>query len=204
AMMAGTSTVRGARGRLTLALLWLLGPVVRSYERARVCISFTPNVGGAPATAGRLGGKTVLLADANAAIDVERAIAVMREALVRRGVSVTPTDGYQTYDLEVNIVPALRVQILLLQGSNEVAVGWRIRIETMRVLVPALIIFIAILLAGYTIPIAIIVIAIVTVLAGAIGVVRASKVPRLIAAACADTASALNPRDSVVRMAAEA
>ncbi|MGH7917920.1 MAG: glycosyltransferase, partial [Candidatus Binataceae bacterium] len=105
AMMAGTSTVRGARGRLTLALLWLLGPVVRSYERARVRMNFTPNLGGAPVAAGRLGGKIVLLADANAAIDVERAIAVMREALMRRGASVTPTDGYQTYDLEVNIVP---------------------------------------------------------------------------------------------------
>ncbi|MGH8012100.1 MAG: glycosyltransferase [Candidatus Binataceae bacterium] len=194
------SSVRGPRGRAILALLWLLGPVVRSYERARVRMRFTPDLNGAPAAAVRLAGTTQL---SDATIDVERAVAVMREALVRRGASVALTDGYQTYDLELEIVPALRVPILLLQRANEVAVGWRLRIELVRLLIPALVIFATILLAGYTVPIAAIVTAILIILAGMIGIIRASKVPRLIAAACADTARVLNSHDVAAKAAAE-
>ena len=42
----------------------------------------------------------------------------MRDALVRRGVAVAETDGFQSYDLEIVVPPMIRVPINALRTDD--------------------------------------------------------------------------------------
>ncbi|MGH7948567.1 MAG: glycosyltransferase, partial [Candidatus Binataceae bacterium] len=97
---------RGASAFATrpwLALLYLFGPLVRSFERERA--KWLPEFGRSDVARGaRAGfepsGTVVLRSDvAGAQIEPTPVLESLRAALVRRGLAVAVTDGFQEYDL---------------------------------------------------------------------------------------------------------
>ena len=66
----------------------------------------------------------------------------MRDALIRRGVAVAETDGFQSYDLELVVPPMIRVPInALRRNDRSIAMLYRIRTPPRRALIAAAIIF---------------------------------------------------------------
>ena len=180
------------RGRVILAFLWLLGPLVRSYERTRVIWSFNPDITQAPPLGesqwhGRFA-LTVPPASGMVAPAAERLMEAVREALIRRGAAVAVTDGYEPYDLQIRVAPLLRVPLLILQQHWELGVGWRVKLAPIAIPLAAAIIILGVLGAvslGGVLPVAVIgalAIAAVVVLR------RARMIPALIGAAVADAA----------------
>ena len=53
-------------------------------------------------------------------------LAAMRDALIRRGVAVAETDGFQSYDLKLAIPPMIRAPINALRKDRGIALIWRI------------------------------------------------------------------------------
>jgi O-antigen biosynthesis protein len=141
-------------GRINLALLWLLGPLVRSYERTKIIWSFNPDVSHAPdVREARWHGRFALTVPPDSGMVApapERLMEAVHAALLRRGAAVAVTDGYEPYDLEIRVPPLVRVPILILQQQWELGVGWRVRPALMPILVSAAILFVALLLIGVT------------------------------------------------------
>jgi glycosyltransferase involved in cell wall biosynthesis len=181
---------RGAR--INLALLWLLGPLVRSYERTKIIWSFNPDVShAADVREARWQGRFALTVPPDSGMVApapERLMEAVHAALVRRGAAVAVTDGYEPYDLEIRVPPSIRAPILILQQQWELGVGWRVQPALTAILISAVIFFTSLLLIGVT-PIAaaggtLAAIAIV----GAVAWYRVRKLPALIAGAVADAA----------------
>jgi O-antigen biosynthesis protein len=181
---------RGAR--VNLALLWLLGPLVRSYERTKVIWSFNPDVSHAPDTReARWEGRFALTVPSGSGMVApapDRLMEAVHHALVRRGGAVAVTDGYEPFDLEIRMPPLIRVPILILQQQWELGVGWRVQPALAAILIGAIIVFVGLLLISAT-PIGagagtLAVIAIV----GGLAWQRVRKVPALIAGAVGDAA----------------
>ncbi|MGA2411412.1 MAG: glycosyltransferase, partial [Candidatus Binataceae bacterium] len=192
AAMLAPSRQLTMRGRIILAYLCLLGPLVRSYERTRVIWSFNPDVTGAPSPGesqwhGRLT-LTVPPDSGMVAPAPERLMEAVRDALIRRGAAVAVTDGYEPYDLQIRVAPLIRVPLLILEQHWELGVGWRIKPAPIALPIAAAIVIIGVLgaLPLGSLP-----------LAGAIGVIavaaavvlrRVRMIPALIGAAVADAA----------------
>ena len=61
-------------------------------------------------------------------VDSATILTALRDALVRRGVAVAETDGFQSYDLELVVLPMIRVPInALRRNDGSVALLWRTR-----------------------------------------------------------------------------
>jgi hypothetical protein len=65
--------------------------------------------------------------DGAAKIDSATILAAMRDALIRRGVAVAETDGFQSYDLELVVPPMIRVPINAVRKDVSIALLWRNR-----------------------------------------------------------------------------
>jgi glycosyltransferase involved in cell wall biosynthesis len=118
--LGGTS--RGGTVRALLVLLWIAGPVCRSYPRtfrrqrlrddpSRRRLQWSGNIPLQPAG------------------DVADLTAALRAALLERGATVALTDGYQPYDLQLRTTYC-RADINLLDGSDgRTMVGWKLGIR---------------------------------------------------------------------------
>jgi hypothetical protein len=181
---------RGAR--INLALLWLLGPLVRSYERTKVIWSFNPDVSHAPdVREARWQGRFALTVPPDSGMvgpAPERLMEAVHDALVRRGVTVAVTDGYEPYDLEIRVPPLIRVPILILQQQWELGVGWRVEPALTPILISVVILFAAFLLIGVTPIGAAGGTLAVTAVVGMVAWQRVRRLPALIAGAVADAA----------------
>jgi hypothetical protein len=122
-------------------------------------------------------------------IDVDPIIEATHATLVRRGVAVITTDGYQSYDLEIIVPPAVRVPILFLRRPEGIALGWRVRLAPMPAIVVGVALFIVLMLGGLPLEAAIAMLVIVGVFAALVALVRLRRVPGLIAAATAEVAA---------------
>jgi O-antigen biosynthesis protein len=184
------------RSRSYLALLWLLGPLVRSYARTKVIWSFNPRItNGGERHKTRYRGRLALTVPPGSGMVAptpERLMESLRGALVGRGAAVAVTDGYEPYDLEIRAEPLLRVPILILQQQWELGIGWRVRPKAATLGATAAIVFIALLAISYSLLLG----AAGTILvAAAVGLGmwrRLRKIPTLIRLAVADTAAELN------------
>ncbi|HTT74960.1 MAG TPA: glycosyltransferase [Candidatus Binataceae bacterium] len=179
-------------GRTSLALLWLLGPIVRSYERTKVIWSFNPDVSHPADTHGaRWRGRFALTVPPDSGMigpAPDRLMEAVHEALVRRGAAVAVTDGYEPYDLEIHVPPLLRAPILILQQQWELGVGWRVLPELTAIVPGLAILFVALLLIGLPAIGAIAGTIAALAIVGAVAWQRVKKLPALIAAAVADAA----------------
>jgi hypothetical protein len=199
AAAAGAASARlpraysGPAARIHLWIVNLLGPAVRSVERERVKWRFEParagdDYGGLLEPNGRI---EFLAPDGAARIDPAALLAAMRSALVRRGVAVAETDGFQSYDLEIVVPPAIRAPINALQGDGRIALLWRTRCAPRRAIVAAAIALLVLLAAGFSIGGAIAGVLSAAIAAGLIAINRARRVPSIIRASAAEAAGAL-------------
>ena len=186
---------RGHSGLVPRAYLWiinLLGPAVRSLARERVKWRFEPAAdGGDPNGPIDLSGRLEFVAsDGAAKIDSSTILSAIRDALVRRGIAVAETDGFQSYDLEIVVPPIIRVPINALRTDAGVAIVWRTRPAPRRVLIAAAITFV--LLAGcFSIGAGIIGVILAAIAVGLLALARARRIPAIIKACAAEVAGSL-------------
>jgi GT2 family glycosyltransferase len=196
AMLAPRDKVRGVSSRLILAILWLLGPILRSWERFRFGLRFAPDASGAPPSirAG-LAGQVLLTPEVGkveAPLEPELTVRVLRSALVRRGLTVAAGNGYDPFDLEI-MSPSITMRILLLEKDWQTRVAWQPRIPRTLAL-PFLALLLLWIIAGWPL---------VGLLAGALALAaaiailtltRARCIPPVIVAAAGDVAAQFNYR----------
>ena len=101
-----------AGNRVTLAMLYLVGPLARSFERERVRFSLAREAEDVPTVPFSSRGRIIFSADGDSVIDkMDSAVllAEMRAALVKYGLAVAATDGFKAWDLNIVLAPAIRV-----------------------------------------------------------------------------------------------
>ena len=104
----------------------------------------------------------------------------MRDALIRRGVAVAETDGFQSYDLELVVPPMIRAPINALRKDASIALIWRTRPDPRRGLIAAAVTFLVLLAAGFSLSTAIVGVVLAAVAVGLIAIARARRVPAII------------------------
>jgi glycosyltransferase involved in cell wall biosynthesis len=198
ATLAPRLSVDGIAVRLTLATLWLAGPLIRSWERERVKWSLAPDKVDAPAMSSAwLRGRFRLTpADGEIprAVEPEAMEGAMRTVFVRRGVIVMKGDGYAPYDLRIIVMPWIRIPILLLEERSQISVAWRMTLAPERIIASLVPILILLLLAGYSLVNSTVVVVIFAALAGLLAFARARRMPRVIGAATAEVAERFGMR----------
>jgi hypothetical protein len=148
--------LHGFISKLVLVGLWVLGPVLRGWERDREKWSFTPDVSGAAAfSATRLSGTIPLRweppqsiqADSAWPDDQDEMIEVLHLALIRRGLAVAKGSSYDSFDLRIIVAPYVRIAVLFLRSSDALALRWRTGMAGWRI-AASLTALIAMLLVG--------------------------------------------------------
>jgi O-antigen biosynthesis protein len=118
----------------TLIGLWVLGPLLRSWERELVKWSFAPDASGAAAPIPKKLSGTVPLVAASPerARDepveqnrLDEMIEVLHLSLVRRGLAVARGTNYDSFDLRIIVAPFTRINVLFLRSGNAISLGWR-------------------------------------------------------------------------------
>jgi len=104
--------------------------------------------------------------------------------LVRLGLAVAVTDGFQTWDLNVVLPPALRVPInALRQDDGAIAIAWRTTLDAGRTAVAAGVIFAILAVAGFSFAFAIVAAAALIAIAIVPAISRLTQVPSMLRAA---------------------
>src|ERR1019366_2706352 len=125
-------------------------------------------------------------------IDSATILAAIREALVRRGVAVAETDGFQSYDLEIVVAPMIRVPInALLQSDGSIALLWRLRSAPRRALIAAAITLLVLLAAGSSVREGIGGVICAAIAVGLLAIDRARRIPAIIKVCAAEVAGSL-------------
>jgi hypothetical protein len=131
--------------------------------------------------------------DGESRVDSAEVLGATRRALVRRGLAVAVTDGFQSYDLEIIVPPALRAPLnALKREGRRVALRWRVRAALQRPLAAAAVALVVLVAAGLTPGQAAGVLVFAGAAIGAVAMLRARRIPAIIAAAAADAARELN------------
>jgi cellulose synthase/poly-beta-1,6-N-acetylglucosamine synthase-like glycosyltransferase len=183
----------GVFARFYLWIIGLLGPIVRSLARERVIWQFASTTAeddrGGPVF---LSGQIEFASSNSARIDSASILAAVREALVRRGLAVAETDGFQSYDLELVVPPLIRVPInALRQDHGRVALHWRTRSARRRALYAAATVLLILLAAGMSLRAAIVGVICAALAVGLFALARARRIPAVIETAAAEMADAL-------------
>jgi len=187
---------RAHSGPIARGYLWilnLLGPTVRGYARERVKWRFDPATDTADSNGPvKLSGRLEFVkADAPGSFDSAAILAAIRNALVHRGVAVAETDGFQSYDLEIFVPPAIRVPINALhQTDASVAILWRTRFAARGALIAAASTFV-LLAAGFSLDAGIAGVVLAALATGLTALVRARRIPAVIEACAGDVAASL-------------
>ncbi len=199
---ASRSKIGSAPTRMMLVGLWMLGPLVRSWERARVKWRFRPDSTGAAMPAPTvLSGTTALshaapasteLAQpaATAALpDVDALAEALHLALVRRGLAVEKGTSYDPFDLQIIVAPFIRIAVLFLTGGGAVSVGWRTGAAGWRIAVSLVPLLILLLVGRFSVAGAVAIVGLVCGVVAAFALKRAHAVPSVIRAASAEVAA---------------
>ncbi len=185
---------RGAAARIYLWIVNLLGPAVRSLARERVKWRFEPATAGGDYNGPlKLNGQLeFVMSDLAVRIDSATILAAIRDALVRRGVAVAETDGFQSYDLEILVAPMIRVPInALLQNDGSIALLWRLRSAPRRALIFAAIALLVLLAAGFSVRAGIAGVVCAAIAVGLLAINRARRIPAIVKACAAEVAGSL-------------
>lgn len=184
-----------ASARATLAMLNLLGPLVRSFERSFKKLTLDPSAEQVRALPFRSRGTVEFgPGDGNggAAIDAGRLLEHVRLTLVRLGLAVAVTDGFQSYDLQVIAPPAMRVSInAIREPDGRVALGWRSTAEPLRTLAWCGVLFALLFMVGMTWGAALITAAVIVGLAFVLTSRRLLRIPAMIQYAAVQASDAL-------------
>jgi len=180
--------------RAILTMLNLLGPLVRSFERARVRFALARGAYDVPAFPFSSRGR-IIFSDGGGAIadliDSATLLADMRATLVKYGLAVAATDGFKAWDLNLVLPPAIRVPLNALRMSDgTIALAWRTKTEPARTIVAAVLIFIALIACGMGAIGAMVGTAAIIALSIAPAIVRLRRVPSLLVAAAQSIATA--------------
>jgi hypothetical protein len=180
--------------RTRLALLYMAGPLVRSFERERIRFSLTPAAYDVAPVPFSRRGRIIFSADDGAAtekLDSSSLLSEMRAALVKYGLAVAVTDGYQAWDLNIVLPPAIRVPLNALRMSDgTIALAWRTKTEPTRMMIAAAIIFIVLLACGWSALGAVAATVLISAIAIAPAIIRLQRIVSLLAAASEAIASA--------------
>ncbi len=173
--------------RAKLAMLCLIGPLLRSGARARTRFTLTPSGHSVPTAQFSFRGRIVISADEGRAadrIDPATLLGEMRAALVKYGLAVAATDGFKSWDLNIMLPAPLRVPINALRVSDgSLALVWRTSLDPMRTILAVAAFVIAAMLLGWLTIVAMAIFA-VTLASGL------RRVPSLIGAAARSIAEA--------------
>lgn len=180
----------GPVARIYLWIVNLLGPIVRSLARTRVKERF------APATTdvddhgpiGLWGQLEFVVPDGSARIQSATILAAMRDALVRGGVAVAETDGFQSYDLEIVVPPTIRVPINAVRTDSSIVLRWRTRTAPRRALIAAAILLLVFIAAGFPLDETLAILAGVAIAIIFIAIGRAVRIPAIIRASAGEVA----------------
>ncbi len=183
----------GPTARIYLCIVNLLGPTVRSFARERVKWRFEPATD-IPDSNGpvKLSGQVeFVMSDGAPSLDSATILATMRDVLIRRGVAVAETDGFQSYDLELVIPPMIRAPINALRKDASIALIWRTRPDPRRGLIAAAVTFLVLLAAGFSLGAGIVGVVLAALAVGLIAITRARRVPAIINACASEVAGSL-------------
>jgi O-antigen biosynthesis protein len=177
----------GASARFYLWIVNLLGPTLRSLARERVKWRFEPTTGGTDSTGSN--GRVEFAASNH---DSAQLIAATRDALVRHGLAVAETDGFQSYDLEIVVAPTIRVPLnALRQNDGTIAILWRLRSAPRRALIAAAVALVVLLAAGFSLRAGIVAVVCAAIAAGLFAINRARRIPAIIRVCAAEAAASL-------------
>ncbi|MGH7923711.1 MAG: hypothetical protein ACREQH_03870, partial [Candidatus Binatus sp.] len=188
----------GPAARIHLAIVNLLGPIVRSLARERVKWQFDPAIGDNNQNGPLNFSDQVEFASSE--VDSATILAAVRHALVLRSVAVAETDGFQSYDLELVVPPMIRVPInALRRGDGSITMLWRIRTAPRRALIAAAI-TLALLAAAFSLGAGIVGVIFAALAVSVLAINRARRIPSIIKASAAEVAGSLgissaNPED---------
>ena len=182
----------GPLARIYLWIVNLIGPALRGLARERVKWRFEPAEAGAdPNGPVELHDQIEFRTSAGAAlIDSATLLVAIRDALVRRGLAVAETDGFQSYDLQVVVPPMIRVPINALRTDAGIAVLWRTRAAPQHALVAAAVMFV-LLAAGFSLGAGIVGMVFAALAVGLLAITRARRIPAIINACASEVAGAL-------------
>ena len=129
----------GVRTRATLAAFDLLGPLVRSFERVRgrSCLPAIDDAAAdVPPKFSTHGWIKLPPVGGDSVSPIQRDILIqaMRAALIRRGLSVATSDGFEPFDLEIFMTPTLKIPLNAIAiEPGRIALRWRLRLDLSRV-----------------------------------------------------------------------
>jgi cellulose synthase/poly-beta-1,6-N-acetylglucosamine synthase-like glycosyltransferase len=182
----------GPVARIYLGILNLLGPSVRSLARMRVKERFDPTTSDADSgPVGLRGQLEFVVPDGSERIQSATILAAMRDALVRSGLAVAETDGFQSYDLEIVVPPTIRVPINAVRADSRIALRWRTRIAPRRALIGEAILLLVILASGFALHATIWIAASFAIAHLFLALSRAVRIPAVIKACAREVASSL-------------
>jgi hypothetical protein len=169
----------GPAARIYLWILNLLGPPLRSLARERVKWSLeTAHNDSGSAIESSLDASE---RDGATPVDSARVLAATREALVRRGLAVAETDGFQSYDLEIVAPPLVRVPInALREDDGRVSLLWRFQVAPRRALIAAAIALLVLLAAGMPLRTACAVVIIAAIAIAIFAILRARRISKIV------------------------
>jgi O-antigen biosynthesis protein len=198
----------GISSGVILVLLWLLGPLIRSWEREHVKWSFHPDrIGAATPVPTGLSGSIELAAlgrpnpegetpNSRESPDIDAVTGALHLALVRRGLAVAKGTAYDTFDLQIIVAPFLRVSILFLNQDRALSLGWRSTAAWTRAGITAGALFILLLLGRFSFPAAALFVLLACTICGMVALLRAREIPAVISAGCADIAEQYSSADA--------
>jgi len=164
----------GFAARIYLWILNLLGPPIRSLARERIKWRIET------ARSDRFEPIKVTPSDSSSVL------ASCREALIRHGLAVAETDGFQSYDLEIVVPPLVRVPInAVREKDGRVSLLWRTRIAPRRALIAAGIALLVLLAAGLPLRAALAALILAAIGTAVFAFVRARRVSAIVER-CAD------------------
>ena len=132
---------KGIAARIYLWILNLLGPPIRSLARERIKWKVETAHGDSDSEINSL--------ESEGVADSAKVLAACREALIRRGLAVAETDGFQSYDLEIVVPPLVRMPInAVREKDGRVSLLWRTRVAPRQALIAAAIALLVMLAAG--------------------------------------------------------
>jgi glycosyltransferase involved in cell wall biosynthesis len=132
----------GLGSHMILSALWVLGPLLRSWERERVKWSFAPDASGAAQSTSTRWSGTIPLTERSRASaqpaphgdvgpDIIDMIEVLHLTLVRRGLTVARASSFDAFDLRIIVPPYVRVPVFILTGGGSLA--WRTCVDGWRI-----------------------------------------------------------------------
>ncbi len=202
--------LHGFASRVILVGLWVLGPLVRTWERELVKWSFGPDAAGAAITTSTtlsgtmpLVGSSPVTAEqapqggATPRHDLDEMAEALHLALVRRGLTVARGTSYDSFDLRIIVAPYIRVAVLLLTSGGDVSLGWRTSAAGWRIAASLAALLILLLVGGFSPATAIAICGLGSSGVAAFALRRARRVPAVISAASGEMAARSEPASPI-------